>query len=270
MKSPPAIGYLLGFGLPLLFFVIGAAVARGKLVKRYWQLVVWFLLSILFAYLPFWFQRKLVFGAHIPLSLLVAVAFDFVLGTWSTGRTRRVAGFATAAVLFPFLAATPTYLLIEQYREVKANVDGAYFVSNEIIEGLKVLQQRSRPDDVVFANLPISRLIPAYSGNTVVWGHWAMSVDSKERRAWIANIFNPQSDENLADQFWGSDIQFVFAEGDVKQWFETHPFLAGIILKDATQIFKNSSVVIYQRPGPPSVPFNRSASHQDRQSRSGD
>jgi hypothetical protein len=134
---------------------------------------------------------------------------------------------------------------------VKENLGGAYFVNNEIMDGLKVLQQRSKPDDVVFANLPTSRLIPAFSGNTVVWGHWAMSVDFKERQAWVANIFNPQSDEDLAARFWGNDIQFVFADGDVKQWFETHPFLAGIILKDASKIFENSSVVIYQRPAAP-------------------
>lgn len=249
MKSPSFVGYLLGFGLPLLFLGIGAAIAWRELVKRYWQLVVWFLLSVSFAYLPFWFQRKLVFGAHIPLCILVAVAFDFALNKYSSRRNHRVTTIAAAAVLLPILAATPIYLLIDQYRQVKANVDGEYFVSDEVMSGLKVLQQRSRPDDVVFANLPTSRLIPAFSGNTVVWGHWAMSVDFNERQAWFANVFNSQSDEDLAERFWENDIQFVFADGDIKQWFETHPFLAGIILKDASKIFENSSVVIYRRPG---------------------
>ena len=248
MNSPPFVGYLVGFGLPLLFFIIGSAVAQGKLLRRYWQLVVWFLLSILFAYLPFWFQRKLVFGAHIPLCLLVAVAFDLVLNKWSTAGKRRVVTIAAAVVLLPLLSVTPAYLLTNQYQQVKANVGGAYFVKNEIIDGLKVLQQRSKPDDVVFASIATSRLIPAFSGNTVLWGHWAMSVDFPERQTWATAIFNAQSDENLSERFWGSDLQFVFADGDIKQWFESHPYLAGIILKNASKIFENSSVVIYQRP----------------------
>lgn len=249
MKSPPIAGYLLGFGFPLLLFIVGVVVARGEIVKRYWQVVVWFLLSILFAYFPFWFQRKFVFGAHIPLSILAGVALDSVLSKWSTGGARRVATAVAAVILFPFLVATPTYLLISQYQRVKANADGAYFVNNEIIDGLKVLQQRSRPEDVVFAAPATSRLIPAFSGNTVVWGHWAMSIDAKERQTWSVNVFNAQSDEKRSAEFWGSDIQFVFADGEVKQWFENHPFMARLILRDANKVFENSSVVIYQRPG---------------------
>jgi hypothetical protein len=108
MKSPAIVAYLLGFGFPLLFFLIGAAIARGKLVKRYWQIVVWFLLSISFAYFPFWFQRKLVLGAHIPLCILAAVTFDFLLTKWSNKRTRRVMTIAAATILLPFVAAPST------------------------------------------------------------------------------------------------------------------------------------------------------------------
>ncbi len=43
-------------------------------MKQYWQVVLWFLMSVVFAYFPFWFQRKLIFGAHIPLCILAAVS----------------------------------------------------------------------------------------------------------------------------------------------------------------------------------------------------
>jgi hypothetical protein len=249
MPSPPIAGYLLGFGFPLLLVMVGGVVMRSEVVERYWQLVVWFLLSILFAYFPFWFQRKFVFGAHVPLSVLAGVTFDLIFTKWSPGGARRAATAIAAVILLPFLIATPTYLLISQYQKVKANADGAYFLNNEIMDGLKVLQQRSRPEDVVFAAYATSRLIPAFSGNTVVWGHWAMSIDLKERQTWSMNVFNAQSDEKRSAEFWGSDIQFVFADGEVKQWFENHPFMAGLILKDANKVFENNSVVIYQRPG---------------------
>ena len=76
-----------------------------------------------------------------------------------------------------------------------------------------------------------------------------MSIDAKERKTWSVNVFNAQSDEKRSAEFLGNDIQFVFADGEVKQWFENHPFMARLILGDAKRVFENSSVVIYQRPG---------------------
>ena len=62
MMSPPLAAYVLGFGIPLLLCGVGLALNRGQLLQRYWQIVLWFLLSVAFSYLPLWFQRKLIFG----------------------------------------------------------------------------------------------------------------------------------------------------------------------------------------------------------------
>ncbi len=131
-----------------------------------------------------------------------------------------------------------------------ANQEGAYFLSDDMFEALKILRDRTRPDEVVFALPLTSRLIPALSGNTVVWGHWAMSVDSKERQAAFANtigVGSSLSDEARASEFWGSGIQVIFADGELKQYIEEHPFIWGAILRDARKIFENQSVVIYER-----------------------
>src|SRR5205823_5402592 len=81
----------------------------------------------------------------------------------------------------PLLVATPIYLFASQAKIARANADGAYYLSNEKMEGLRFLSTHSDPNDVVFATIATSRLIPAFAGNTVVWGHWAMSIDLKER-----------------------------------------------------------------------------------------
>jgi hypothetical protein len=249
MKSVPVAAYALGFGLPLLLCVAGLILARETMLKRYWHLAVWFLLSVALAYVPFWFQRKLIFGAHIPLCIMGGVAFDLILARWPAA-TRKWAVLATAAIFLPLLAATPVYLLVSQDREVKANEDGAYFLSNDMAQALKVLKERSKPDEVVFATLATSRVIPAFAGNTVVWGHWAMSIDQHERDNWLRNLFNSQSNLNDARrsrEFWGNDIQFIFADGELKQSMEQYPDAWSVILKDARKIFENDSVVIYQR-----------------------
>jgi len=246
MKSPSFMMYVFGFGLPLLFCIGGLMVARRSLVSKYWHIILWFLLSVALAYAPFWFQRKLIFGAHIPLCILAALSLDAILARWTPIRRKSIL-IGTAAILLPLVTATPLYLVATQRAQVKGNAEGAYFLSSDMVEALNVLKQRSKPNDVVFASFTTSRLIPALSGNTVVWGHWAMSVDQNERASWLKNLFANIEDRNRSREFWSNDIQFIFADGAFKQSLEQSPFGWGAILRDAEKIFENRSVVIYRR-----------------------
>ena len=240
---------MLGFGFPLLLCAAGLTVGWGQLVKNYWHIILWFLLSVAFSYLPLWFQRKLVFGAHIPLCIVAAISFDLILAGCSGPRTRRWAMVAAVVVLLPLLASTSVCLLVSQSREVRDNADGAYFVSNEMMEGLKFLKDRSKPNEVVFATPATSRLIPAFSGNTVLWGHWAMSVDYKAREKWFANIFGQElnwDDDRRTREFWAAGVKYVFADGVFKRSLEDHPLAWRGILKETDKVFENGSVAIYQ------------------------
>jgi hypothetical protein len=151
----------------------------------------------------------------------------------------------------PFLALTPAYLLYHQRLEVKQNEGGAYYVSNEMMEALRALRKESKPDEVTIASYRTSRLIAGLAGNTVVWGHWAMSIDLKERQQWTDQLFNSQSDwtdEKRAAQFWGDNAQLLFADGALKQSIESSPNQWDLILNGAPKIFENASVIIYRRP----------------------
>jgi hypothetical protein len=249
MKSPGLLDYLLGFGLPLLICAAGLTVKPGQWLKRYWQLVLWFLLCLGFAFLPFWFQRKLIFGAHIPLCILAAISLDLILTRVSWLRSRNWASVSAAIFLTPLLIATPVYQLLNASREVRRNAGGTYYISNEMLEGLKFLEDHSRPNQIVFATYATSRLIPAFSGNTVLWGHWAMSVDLEERRKWNAQLFddNPNwQDPQRSDDFWRTGIQYIFADGDLRNSIEQNPNMWRVILSDADKVFANNSVVIYK------------------------
>jgi len=248
MPSPSLLNYALGFGIPLLLCVAGLAAGRGQLVKRHWQVIMWFLLSISFAYLPVWFQRKFIFGAHIPLCILAGISVDLIRTQWSREPGRRWILTVAGSILTALAVFTPIYLLISQRREVNAD-QGAYFISNEIMDGLKFLKTNSKANEVVFASTETSRLVPAYSGNTVLWGHWAMSVDFKEREAWFNNLFHGQpnwDDGRRAGEFWGTGIQYIFADGDLQNWVKQNPPEWRVILNEADVVFTNRLVTIYK------------------------
>ena len=251
MKSPPVIEYVLGLGLPLVAVIAGLILFRTQWLKNTWQIVLWFLLALAFAYAPFWFQRKLIFGAHIPLCIIAAIVFDLILVRWLGARQRQWAWVAAAVFLAPVLATTSGVLLLNQAAQVQANEDGAYFLSDAMLQALNVLRDKTRPEQVVLATPQTSRIIPGYAGNTVVWGHWAMSVDFQEQQAKFSRIFEGRSelaDEAKAAEFWGEQINYFFADGKFKESMEQSPFLWKLILKGARKIFENDEVVIYERP----------------------
>lgn len=249
MISPSPAGYALGFGLPLLLVVAGLVLERKQLVKHCWPVLLWFVLSAVLAYFPFWFQRKLIFGAHVPLCIVAAVALDLILNRFSNFRTRGWATAALAVVLLPLLVSTPVYLLASQTREVRANTDGYYYVSHDVMDGLHFLKTETKPSAVVFARIETSRLIPGLAGNTVVWGHWAQTVDLAQRQHWITNLFNPHADWTAPDrarEFWSTNIQYIFADGPLKQSVEQGRYRWRVVLNDADEVFTNRSVVIYK------------------------
>jgi len=251
MISPSPATYALGFGLPLVFSVAGLLVGREQLLKRCWPVVLWFVLSALLAYFPFWFQRKLIFGAHVPLCIVAAVSLDLLLNRFSNSRTRGWVAAVVAVIFLPLLVTTPAFLLDRENREVRDNTDGYYYVSGDVMDGLRFLKTGTKPRDVVFASVETSRLIPGLAGNTVVWGHWAQSVDLAERQIWITNLFNPRAvwtDPNRAREFWGTNIQYIFADGLLKQSVEQGRYRWQAILNESDVVFTNRSVAIYRRP----------------------
>ncbi|HEX5399183.1 MAG TPA: hypothetical protein VFY06_09055 [Verrucomicrobiae bacterium] len=249
MISPSPASYALGFGLPLLLAIVGLLVEREKIVNHFWPVLLWFALSAVLAYFPFWFQRKLIFGAHIPLCIIAAISLDLLLNRISNSRTRGRVTVAGAAILLPLLVTTPIYLLANENRDVRANTDGYYYVSHDVMDGLQFLKTETKPGAVVFARIETSRLIPGLAGNTVVWGHWAQTVDMAQRQNWITNLFNPHADwtnPDRARQFWSTNIQYLFADGPLKQSVEQGSYRWQVILNDADEVFTNRSVVIYR------------------------
>jgi len=182
---------------------------------------------------------------------MAGISFDLILARCSglPASIRRQILLIATAILLPLLASTPFFLLAAQNQEVKNNADSAYFISDEIMKGLMFLKNRSRSNEIVFTLPATSRLIPAFSGNTVVWGHWAMSVDRQERESWFANLIdNPGhlDDDQRGREFWGIGIQYVFADGELKQELDQNPQAWRFILDEANVVFENDSVRIYQ------------------------
>ena len=249
MPSPALQAGLLGFGLPLLLAIAGLVAARRLPGPDIEGVILWFVLSFGLSYVPFWFQRKLLFGAHVPLCILAGMAPEAILARLPWARTRPWVPKAALALFLPLVVVTPVYLLMATWNEARLDKNGAYFVSDDVRDALRFLEEHSDPMSVVFASPSTSRLIPAFAGNTVVWGHWAQSVDRLERERWFADLFRAGSDWNdvtRSQRFWGTGIDYLFVDPPLRSSMQQHEAAWRLILADADQVFANTSIVIYR------------------------
>jgi hypothetical protein len=188
MQAGPLTGMLLALGLPLLLAGIGMAAGRGDVRRRLWPLALWAALGLAGCTLPVWFQHKMVLGVHLPVCMIAAAAVASFQRP-SGGRGRHRAG-ALAAVALLVAATVPSHVAnaIATIRDVRRNDACHVYVREDVAAALGFLRRSTSPDDVVLASLTTSTLVPAFAGNTVVWGHWAQSVDIASRRRWLLEV----------------------------------------------------------------------------------
>ncbi len=187
--SHALFSYLSGFGLPLALAAAGPFFVPG-FAKKYWPLWAWLAISVALTYCPIWFRIKYVFGAHLPICLLAGAAAEPLLDElpW-----RRAGKTALAVLVLAAMSCTQFFNFREGLAEVETNDDGMKRIGDGKMAGLRFLEARGDHDALVFAAPPTSAKIAPYSGNTVMWGHWAHGVDAREREEWIANVFSNRS-----------------------------------------------------------------------------
>jgi hypothetical protein len=192
MPRPSVLAMAAGWGLPLLL-ALGALVDPS--LRRSWSafrlVVAWLLAQGVLLAAPVGFQRKFVWGLHVPLCLLASAAAVHWIRAGTSGlgpRLRRAAIGAGAACLV--LACSPGSVVFYShlFERNRRRLFGDY-LPRQTLEGLRWIEQNAGPDDVVLASSRIAPLIPGHTGRAVFEGHWAQTIDSSSKRAFVDAMF---------------------------------------------------------------------------------
>jgi hypothetical protein len=242
MTSPYWTAQALGFGLPLLLAFAGVVAARGAVVKKFLVPVAWIVLALVSSHLPFWFQRKLIFGAHVPIGILAGVAWAmFAAKISEPWRTSVIAAAAllTAALTLP----TQIFHLLLDREIVRRNDERAYYMSDGLREAMHFLRAESAPADLVFAAGSTSTLVPAFAGNTVLWGHWAMSVDLSQTLRWKDAVFEKGATEAAGRELRKAGVKYVLVDDAFRESFGDP---APEFSTQYRKVFEKSEAAIYR------------------------
>jgi hypothetical protein len=237
MESPSPLSYVLGIGLPLVFAAIGALATfskgkpgdegRGQADLRW--LVVWVGLCLVAAFLPIWFQRKMVFAIGIPIGVLASHGIERIAGS---GPRRRIVYWSLIGVILVVSFAGSHRHNAEAAMAAIRSDPFAYFDSDAFSQVGRFLDRETDANEVVLADLAVSRSVPGRSGNTVIFGHWAQSVDLRERADWFKQLFSaasPLSDHQKRRSLMGSPVSLVLVDERLRRMMggQVSPWLRG-------------------------------------------
>ena len=239
LSSPSFFQFFLLYGfLGILAILQVVSYFRQQEKKKLAFLVGWFLLLPLLLKLPVFFQRRLIEGAHIPISILASFFLFKILKK-----------FKRPDVLFllsiAFLSPHNIYFLKSRIDIMENDPKGYYFLSKEKILALSWLGKNivnknvlAVPDDGL--------VIPAFSDNRVYWGHWANTPDSTRKGEVLASFLNKNTPDFERIAFLEAEkIDYFFFKKD-----KISPIKVEIFNPDdkhyLKSVFENKEVIIFE------------------------
>ncbi len=232
MPSPAVSDLVWGFGFVGVLAVAGVAVlARRKAMRGFAPVLAWAGGALAAAYFPVWFQRKFLFGVHLPLCVLAAVGADAALA-----RLRGRGAYAACGAALVLLTVPTQVANVGRVAALlRASADAElYYVEPELRGAFAALSSAGRPDDVVFAAPDVlALLVPVWTGKSSASGHWAQSVGAEGVREAVFGALSPAAPLDARarrERLLGAGIRFLLfdetlrsaAGGGVPPWLSAH------------------------------------------------
>jgi hypothetical protein len=245
--SPPIWHYVLGYGLVGILALPGGWWAwrhgsRGRLA------VILVAVSLILAYLPVNFQRRLISGAHVPMCALAAAGIHgWLIPLW--GRLRPVSeaklayreGLTRLGVV-AFSAISSVYVWLSILISVLAYAPGIYIPADAAV-GVRWLGSDTSSDAAVLSAFTTGTVIPAYTGRQVFWGHTFETPFLSQKRAEAMQFFSARtSDAGRKTMLERYGITHIFY-GPHEQAMGSFDPISATYLRP---VFRHNTVTIYE------------------------
>jgi len=179
--SPPPIQYLAGFGIVALLAGLGFWLLWRRRPTAGRILVVWAVIQSMLLYAPVSFQRRLVEGLQLPLSIAASVGVFWLANRIRTAGWQRklrrpllLAVMAVASITNVGFIVAETSLLIP--------ADPRRYVDKSLVDAFRWLSANAEPDSILFSSYKTGNMAPSLSGSRVYIGHYDLTVHCRDKQ----------------------------------------------------------------------------------------
>jgi len=219
-ESPGIVDILISFSPCLILAGLG--------IKNAWQtqkgrrLVIWSVVSLVLAIIPWNLQRRFLTGIYIPIAGLA------VYGLMGLERNRRFS-YRSSVIMLLVLAIPTNIIILASGIMAASKQDPSIFQSREIYKGLAWIMENTSSDALVLTDEDTGLLIPPITGRRVIYGHPFETINAKNEKEFLQSFLNEKQDDLTYDKYIadrGIDVLFISREisVDLNEWINDNGF----------------------------------------------
>ncbi len=206
LPSPSILMYLAGFGLLVPLALIGGRASLWPQRKEALFILTWVVVSSSLLYSPLDFQRRLVEGLHVPVSILAGwgivrildwISYRFIVQP----RTVFILGSIVGAFLVVFLPLTNFQILSQDLYTYATKKEFPYYLTGQEASALAWVKDNTPDNAVLLSRMEIGNFLPAYTGRTVYIGHGPQTLYWRDKHAVVTRFFFHNNLDDAKYQF---------------------------------------------------------------------
>jgi hypothetical protein len=204
--------------------------------------------SLVLAYVPTNFQRRLINGAHVPMCALAAAGIHgWLMPLWE--RWRPVPGDKlayrenlTRAVVVAFSAISSIYVWLSILISVIAYSPGLFIPADTVL-GIRWVESNTPADAAVLSAYTTGTVIPAHTARRVFWGHALETPFLDQKRVEAMQFFSDAASDAYRKAFLERyGLTYVFYGPDEREMGDFDPKSAAYL----RPVFRHEMVTIYE------------------------
>jgi hypothetical protein len=248
--SPPPWEYALGFGIVGALSIFGFRLLWGARAPYGRLLFIWAVVQSALLYAPVNFQRRLVEGLQLPLSIAAAAALFWIARRLFKGPAAVLLRslFLTGVIVFASL--TNFGFVIGQIVALSSSSqDSRRYLPGDLVAAFDWLRTNSDRDAVLFSSYLTGNVAPSLTGLHVFLGHYGQTIRSEEKGAQVTAFYDGTLNDEAARRLVTEHrVRYVIYGPFERAIYES--FRAPIWLKLA---YRQGDVEVFevpQEPGP--------------------